>query len=205
MIVKVCGLTRDDISQQLYLLNGIDMVGFNFYRFSPRYIDYKVLRMPDEEKVASVGVFVGEKIDKVKEIVKALSLNYVQLHSLEDQTYINECLEFCKVIKAIGIETVDDIKKAEDFEGCSYLLFDKKSKEHGGTGKKFDWELIKHYEGETPFLIAGGIGPEDVKAIKELNHPMFAGIDINSKFEDSPGIKNVNLIAQFLENLKNEI
>lgn len=203
MIVKVCGLTRDDISQEIYNLNGIGMVGFNFYSHSPRYTNYKTLKVPSgNQKIASVGVFVGETIEKVKEIVEVLSLNYVQLHSLEDQEYINKCLEFCKVIKAVGIETADDIKKSEEFKGCSYILFDKKSKEHGGTGKKFDWELIQNYKGQTPFLLAGGIGLDDINALKKINHPMYAGIDINSKFEDSPGIKNVKLIAQFLENLK---
>lgn len=202
MIIKVCGLTRNDISQKIYHLNGITMVGYNFYPQSARYIDYKVVQIPENDKMATVGVFVGESIDKVKVIVEALSLKYVQLHSLEDQNYINECLKICKVIKAVGIENENDIKKAEEFEGISYLLFDKKSKEYGGTGIKFDWGLLDSYKGKTPFLLAGGIGPEDVKAIREINHPMFAGIDINSKFEDSPGIKNVKLISEFLENLE---
>jgi phosphoribosylanthranilate isomerase len=202
MLVKVCGLTRNDNIEEICSLKGIDMVGFNFYPLSPRFTNFQNLRMSDNPKVTSVGVFVGEKIEKVKEIVEVLSLNYVQLHSLEDQKYIDQCNEFCKVIKAVGIESEKDIKRAKEFTGCTYLLFDKKSKEHGGTGKKFDWDLISKYEGNSPFLLAGGIGPEDVISIKKIDHPMFAGIDINSLFEDSPGIKNVKLISEFLENLE---
>ncbi|HMP31083.1 MAG TPA: phosphoribosylanthranilate isomerase, partial [Saprospiraceae bacterium] len=104
-------------------------------------------------------------------------------------------------IKAVGIESKEDIQQAAAFNNIDYILFDKKSVEHGGTGEKFDWTLLKFYEGETPFFLAGGIGPEDAEKISEINHPKFAGIDINSRFELSPGIKNIKQIKLFLEKI----
>jgi phosphoribosylanthranilate isomerase len=205
MIVKVCGLKDCEITDQLIESNLVDMVGFNFYPISQRYIDPKRIANHNYENILKVGVFVGEDINLVEDISNLLQLNYVQLHNDEDQIYIDQCLSFTKVIKAIGIESVEDIRKANEFENCSYLLFDKKSKEHGGTGQKFDWSLLKHYTGNIPFLLAGGIGPEDVENIKNIDHLKFAGIDINSRFEISPAVKDVKLIKSFLKNLENEI
>ena len=202
MIVKVCGLTDKMITEQLVKGGNVHLLGFNFYKKSPRYIEPEIVEVPQGYPAKRVGVFVDEPVELVKAKVEYLSLNYVQLHSLEDQKYLNECLKFCKVIKAVGIETKEDIKAAEKFEGCSYLLFDKKSTAHGGTGQKFNWNLLHDYQGETPFFLAGGIGPEDVESILALEHPKFAGIDINSRFEISPGIKDVALIEQFLKKLE---
>jgi phosphoribosylanthranilate isomerase len=202
MIVKVCGLKNDTITDQLIDGGMIDMIGFNFYPQSLRYVDPFSFNEKIFKHILTVGVFVGETIEKVEKISYALNLDYVQLHSLEDQAYIDRCNQFAKVIKAIGIETKEDVNQANTIQNCSYLLFDKKSEAHGGTGQKFEWSLLDYYTGETPFLIAGGIGPQDIDKIKSISHPKFAGIDINSRFEHSPAVKSKELIHTFLEKLR---
>lgn len=89
------------------------------------------------------------------------------------------------------------------FEGnVDYFLFDTKTKQHGGSGKKFNWQLLEKYTGNTPFFLSGGIGPDDVEEIKGINHPMLAGVDLNSGFEDEPGLKNIEKLKKFIEEIR---
>jgi len=91
----------------------------------------------------------------------------------------------------------------EPYEGTvDYFLFDTKTKQHGGSGKKFDWEILEKYNGETPFFLSGGIGPDDAENIKQISHPKLAGVDLNSGFEDEPGLKNIEKLKQFIIELK---
>jgi phosphoribosylanthranilate isomerase len=132
-----------------------------------------------------------------------LTLDYVQLHGHESEGYIKECMAVTKIIRAIGVENEDDMKRVADLDYCHFLLFDKKSPAFGGTGVKFDWKLLESYHGEKPFIIAGGISEDDVEQILAIQHPKFSGIDINSKFETTPGIKDTNKIKSFIKALKN--
>jgi phosphoribosylanthranilate isomerase len=202
MIVKVCGLRDIDNLSQIDDLVGVDMIGFNFYKPSPRFVDPTSLLGLTDLHCKSVGVFVDERLDILMNIRGLLNLDYVQLHGHESVSYIRECRAVTKIIKVIGVENKDDLNKATDMEYCDYLLFDKKSPEFGGTGKKFDWALLTAYSGSIPFILAGGIALDDVEKIKAIDHPKFAGVDINSKFEISPAMKDITLIKQFVKALK---
>ena len=177
--------------------------------------------------IPRVGVFVDEDIEKV--VVQSLrfSLNCIQLHGNESREYcedLNQCFKevielFNKeaqknnpdaepfdgriqLIKAISVNSAEDIQKYKDYVGAvDYFLFDTKCKTVGGSGEQFDWSVLDAYDGDVPFMLSGGIGSDDAERVKAIKHPMFGGIDINSKFEKEPGIKDVEKIKKFLEEL----
>ena len=107
-----------------------------------------------------------------------------------------------KVIKAFSIGNEFPSEEVNRYEGvCNYFLFDTKTPQHGGSGRKFNWEILSQYKGNTPFLLSGGISPEDAESIRQFNHPKFIGIDINSKFETNPALKDAELVKIFINKL----
>ncbi|KAA6342591.1 N-(5'-phosphoribosyl)anthranilate isomerase [termite gut metagenome] len=180
---------------------GVDMIGFIFYPKSSRYVEEMPEYLP--QYANRVGVFVNESIESILNIVTCFGLNYVQLHG-------EESAEFCGslsqsnilVIKTFSISQEKDLQAVSMYKGvCNYYLFDTKCDERGGSGKLFDWNILNKYEGQTPFLLSGGISMESIEALKEFTHPRLAGIDINSRFEVSPGMKDVKKIKSFLNKL----
>ncbi|WP_245904068.1 phosphoribosylanthranilate isomerase [Dysgonomonas alginatilytica] len=188
----------------------IDYMGLIFYPKSPRYIqslDSSVLNiLPDN--IDRVGVFVNENIESVLEQINKYKLSVVQLHG-------SEPIEYCSAIraeypnltllKAFNISEEADFFATKEYENvCDFLLFDTKTPQHGGSGIKFDWSILNQYKGKLPFFLSGGISIEDVKAIKDISHPKLYALDLNSKFELEPGLKNIELLEQFINQLKNE-
>lgn len=203
MIIKVCGLRDEENIRQLELLD-IDWMGFIFHSESPRYAGRKLTYIP-EDKI-KIGVFVDINPQVIREITKENHLDAVQLHGTEPPWYcIKLKMDGFKVIKSFGIDPEGKIPNAQlnAYEGkCDYFLFDTKTPKHGGSGMKFNWKEIANYKGETPFILSGGISPEDVEDIKKIDHPKFAGIDINSRFEVSPGFKDIESIKSFIKEFR---
>jgi len=203
MIIKVCGMRDEENIRQLEQLD-IDWMGFIFYQDSPRYAGQIVKYLPSKKK--KVGVFVDQNPQIIRDRAKDNHLFAIQLHGSEPPWYcINLREEGYKVIKSFGIDKDGFIPNAQlnAYEGkCDYFLFDTKTDLHGGSGKKFNWNRLADYKGETPFILSGGISPEDVEEIKSFSHPKFAGIDINSRFEISPAIKDVEAIKTFIKQLR---
>ena len=196
MIVKVCGLTeRTDLAALAEL--PIDWGGFIFVRSSPRYVGRKPLSLPTG--VDRIGVFRDEPAHSVLEIARAWDLRGVQLHGRETPAEARRLRQAgLRVIKAIGVG--DDgagFARARAFsaEDVDYLLFDSPG---GGTGRAFDWGRLVDYRGGLPFLLAGGIGPQSRGQIDDIDHAGFAGVDLNSRFEQAPGTKNLDLLRSFL-------
>lgn len=185
-----------------------DYMGFIFYDKSPRSahgINPDIIKKISK-KIKCVGVFVNESIKNIEKIMQQYALNVVQLHGKESPEMCKELGTKYEVIKSISISSEEDIKDSYAYEkSCNYLLFDTKTPSHGGSGVKFDWELISNYRGNTPFFLSGGITPEDTERVSNISHPLLYGIDINSKFETTPGVKNVeackNFILQIRENI----
>lgn len=184
----------------------VNMLGFIFYSKSPRYVVGKIdpveiAKLPNQ--IARVGVFVNVEIDEIHEMAESFFLTAIQLHG-------NESPELCHELKAEGYTILKafNIAKENNYESyaphCDYFLFDTPSTQHGGTGQKFDWAMLENYKGNTPFLLSGGIGPDDAEALKQIVHPKFAGIDINSKFEMEPGVKDMSLIGKFMDEIKHK-
>tara|TARA_Y200000002_G_scaffold255856_1_gene212264 strand:+ start:1642 stop:2259 length:618 start_codon:yes stop_codon:yes gene_type:complete len=200
MRVKVCGLNNKSDLLTMSKLK-VDFFGFIFYKKSPRYFfDYP---LDIDKDLNSVGVFVNESLKKISEIVETLSLNYVQLHGNEDVKYCKQIQKKCKVIKVFRVEkeiNIDLIKKFYDC--CDIILFDTFTKKYGGSGKKFDWDILIKNEIKKNFILSGGIDFDDIEKIKYLKekNSFFYGIDLNSRFEIEPGKKNNNKIEKFLKN-----
>ena len=199
MKIKVCGMRDAENIREVENL-GIDMMGFIFWPKSKRYVSEKPEHLPISCK--RVGVFVDENIDKVRHIADKYALDIIQLHGSESPEYAQELREW-KVIKAFNIATKEDLELTKPYEGIvDYFLFDTKGQSVGGNGEKFDWSVLDHYDGKTPFLLSGGIGPDDAERVKKFNHPKCIGIDLNSRFEISPGLKDVKKLKRFIEKLK---
>jgi len=183
----------------------IHMVGLNFYPASKRYIapDHAADSFDDlSEDIELVGVFVQEEFDIVTAYINSYQLDYVQLHGGESSLYCQCMKDLAGVIKVFSVDEDFDFSSTQEFSGMDYFLFDTKTKDYGGSGRKFEWEKLNEYQGDTPFLLAGGIGPNDADSILKLKHNQFAGVDLNSRFEDSPAVKNIDLIDKFIKATK---
>ena len=203
MIIKVCGMRDAANIRELELLD-IDWMGFIFYPGSPRYVERSLDYIPS--KVKKIGVFVDQDLQIVREKAKQNKLDAIQLHGSEPPRYcIDLHEEGYKVIKSFGIDEdgLIPLAQLDAYEGkCDYFLFDRKTTLHGGSGRKFDWSRLSDYQGDTPFLLSGGISPEDVEEIKSFVHPRFAGIDINSRFEIEPALKDIERIKKFIKEFR---
>ena len=180
----------------------IHYMGMIFFKKSPRNIEKPVAKELTNE-VKRIGVFVNEEIHIVLEKAKQYNLDYIQLHGGESLSYCTVISESgLKIIKVFSVDKDFDFDQTKEFnEIAEYFLFDTKGETHGGTGKSFDWSVLQNYKGDKPFFLGGGIGPESIQAIKELNHPKLFALDLNSKFEINPGLKNIELLENFISEL----
>jgi phosphoribosylanthranilate isomerase len=200
-LVKVCGMRDAENIREVEAL-GIDLMGFIFWPKSSRYVSERPAYLPTNCK--RVGVFVDEDIETVRRIVDDYALNYIQLHGHESRAYCAQ-LKGLKLIKAISVSGQDDIATYKTYEGLvDYFLFDTKCPSVGGSGQQFDWSVLSAYDGNTPFLLSGGIGPDDAERVKAFHHSKCIGIDLNSRFEIAPGLKDINKLKDFLNALNNE-
>lgn len=194
----------------------IDWMGLIFYEKSKRNVPNsaaKEILAASEDKVSRVGVFVNEDIDTIIQKVAKFKLEYVQLHGKEspDDCYdllaksakTFGCGDDLKIIKAFSVdENFDfDITKAYT-PYVEYFLFDTKGKNPGGNGFVFDWTLLKKYKGTLPFLLSGGLDEFSAKAVKALDLPQLVGVDVNSKFEIEPALKDVEMVSRFVTELE---
>lgn len=201
--LKVCGM-RDPINISGLVQIKPDFIGFIFYPKSPRFVNEidedVLLRIPISIK--KVGVFVNEPTSSILEKAKKYGLHYVQLHgdeSIEEAVELNE--KGLKVIKVFRL--MDSLPVlTKKYEGIAeYFLFDTASSNYGGSGRHFDWNLLKNYNLETPFLLSGGIQLEDLDRIKSLEIEKLVGIDVNSRFEKEPGLKDLEMVKALKKEL----
>jgi phosphoribosylanthranilate isomerase len=204
--IKVCGMRQSDNIRQVEAL-GIDMMGFIFWEPSTRYVAQKPDYLP---ACARTGVFVNASPEYILSTVRTYGLSYVQLHGQESPEFCHHLrqnlnqsgLASVQLIKAFSISTPEDLASVQKYENlCHFLLFDTKTPLPGGSGKQFEWQILQHYSGTLPFLLSGGIGPNDTHRLQEFHHPLCVGIDLNSRFEISPGLKDATLLKNFLTQL----
>lgn len=205
MKIKVCGM-RDGVNVAEVASLGIDYMGFIFYPPSPRDCSGMKEWIPGglPEGVKGVMVSVNMPEDELFAIVKRYGFDTVQLHGDESPDVCRGLKERgLTVFKALGLHDSKSLKETSRYEGSiDMFVFDTASSKRGGTGKKFDWSLLAEYDGETPFLLSGGIGLEDVAEINRIEHPKFAGVDLNSRFEIAPGVKDAVLVKTFIKEIK---
>ncbi|MFN8290966.1 MAG: phosphoribosylanthranilate isomerase [Chitinophagaceae bacterium] len=203
MNIKVCGITEMKQLQQLDGLD-VDFAGLIFYKESPRYaggkLDAREVKKADFD-LKKVGVFVNPEMIDVLDAIDDYGLEVVQLHGDESPEMCEDLSSEVEVIKAFRISGGEDIDKlvAPYDAVCDYYLFDTDGlkESFGGTGKQFDWSVLSKAKIEKPFFLSGGIGVEDAARIKAFKHPDLFGVDINSRFETAPGVKDMSKVLQF--------
>lgn len=193
--IKICGMKFPENILEVGVLLP-DFIGFIFWEKSSRFFDGEMPRLP--KSIKKVGVFVNESLEIVVTKIKKYKLDCIQLHG-------EESVEFCQNLKETPIEIIKvfsikdnfNFEVLKEFESvCDYFLFDTKGELPGGNGTTFDWNLLKKYPSNKPFFLSGGIGIEEIKLLKIINLPVY-GIDVNSKFETEPGLKNIKLLKSF--------
>ena len=203
MKLKICGMKYpENITEVGSLLP--DYMGFIFWEKSARYFDGIIPELP--KSIKKVGVFVNTSQEEILKKIEKYDLQAIQLHG-------QESVEFClnlkaeigteiEIIKVFSVKDDFDFRDLKPFEAvCDYFLFDTKGKLPGGNGTTFDWKVLENYPSTKPFFLSGGIGIQELEAVKEItktNLPIYA-IDVNSKFEIEPGLKNINLLRTILE------
>jgi len=210
MNIKVCGITQFKQLQQLDALN-IDYAGLIFYKDSARYMGDKLSGKQVKEAdfdIKKVGVFVNPGYSELLDAIDEYGLDIVQLHGNETPEMCEELSAEVEVIKAFriaGAESINIDEMVMPYDAvCDFYLFDTAGlkESFGGTGQQFDWKILKKAKIEKPFFLSGGIGPDDVQKVRSFSHPDFFAIDINSKFETAPGVKDIAAILKFLQGFK---
>jgi len=209
MRIKVCGMTLPEQVQKLPDI-GATFAGFIFYPKSPRYV-FRHLTSAQIKKINTinkVGVFVNSSVEEVLLMVDECRLHMVQLHGDESPKYCERIADYVSVVKAFRLSDNDSIEWMirPYMDVCDMFMFDTMGAGYGGTGKKFDWNILKGSNIGKPFFLSGGIQAEDTTALREFeNEPvskaLFA-VDINSKFETSPGVKDMKKVEKFINELK---
>jgi phosphoribosylanthranilate isomerase len=203
MKIKVCGLKHVNNIDELYQ-SGVRMMGFIFFEKSKRFIatkDRETLFAKIPMDVEKVGVFVNSNITEVINAIKEYKLDYVQLHGEESNEYCREIRSYAKVIKAFRVGEHFNFNDIASYTDADVYLFDAKGKEYGGNGIQYDWNILQQYNSKTPFLLSGGIGPDDADGINAFRHERFFGIDVNSGFEIEPGLKDATKVKTFINQL----
>lgn len=200
--IKICGMKYPENITAIAALQP-DYLGFIFYKKSARYFDGMLPELP--KTIKKTGVFVDADLETVLDTIKRYDLQAVQLHGSESP-------EMCvalrnnaaiTIIKTFSIDSAFDFSRLSEYETvCDYYLFDTKGRFPGGNGFAFDWKILKQYSSSKPYFLSGGIGPDDSKAILESGLTPYA-IDINSKFETAPGLKDIDLCRQAVITLRN--
>jgi phosphoribosylanthranilate isomerase len=204
MEIKVCGITNNMNLREIALLKP-DFMGFIFHESSPRDITSKIGQLQLSSippAVKKVAVMVDQPFEKARSIILKYGFEAVQLHGEEDPGYCSRLMQDCKVIKAFRIKEglPPDLP---EYEGhCHYFLFDAKGQFPGGNGIKFNHEILKNYTLATPFILSGGIGDYDLPYLLSVDLAGMAGIDLNSRFELSPGYKSVSSLRVFIRRIR---
>ena len=232
MIIKVCGMRETENIRQVAALGVdmmgfifwpesprfVKMISAQA-GIIPDYSEERLRKMRNKTQASAsaenrpkrVGVFVDEMPQSIVTRMYNYELDFVQLHGNESavmienlkRTLIPDIAPDIKIIKALSIREKDDVKRWREYEGAAdMLLFDTKCKTVGGSGEQFDWSVLESYDGNIPFLLSGGIGPEDAERVLRFSHPQFAGIDLNSRFEISPALKDVEKLKTFIQTIR---
>jgi len=203
MKIKVCGM-RDQNNINSVAQIPVDILGFIFYAKSKRFVgdDFNITFPANTLKT---GVFVNETIENILSLEQRYSLDFLQIHGDESADYCNELAGKTKaqVVKAFQVYEEFDFTLLKAYQPyCNYFLFDTKCSTYGGSGKKFNWSVLDKYTLNTPFFLSGGIGEDDAEIIAGFKHPQLFALDLNSKFEIEPALKDVAALKRFVEKVR---
>ncbi|MES2277345.1 MAG: phosphoribosylanthranilate isomerase [Bacteroidota bacterium] len=203
MKIKVCGLREAGNIAAVGALKP-DYMGFIWYTQSPRY----VYRLPKDvlaslpAGIVKTAVFVNENVDIISALIHEFNFNAVQLHGQESPEICAELKQEVQVLKAFGVDEHFDFGQLEAYVGkVDYFLFDTKTEKHGGSGRIFNWDVLNEYKLDVPFFLSGGLSLDNLAEIKNIKHPALYGVDLNSRFETTPGMKDIDKLKQAFEML----
>ena len=205
MKIKVCGLRDADNIKAVAALEP-DYMGFIFYNKTPRFVDDIAVDILDAipSHINKTAVFVDESAKKILALIDKYNFDFVQLHGNETPAFCKALGDQAIIIKAFGVNNEFDFIQLSKYKNkVDLFLFDAKTDIHGGSGKTFDWGVLDKYKMDIPFFLSGGLSPDNLEEVKKITHPQFYGVDLNSKFETSPGIKDVEKLEKAFTMLKN--
>ena len=204
MKIKVCGL-RDPENIKAIVALEPDYMGFIFYKSTPRFVGDLAVEILNAipSNIIKTAVFVNEDADHINSIIDKYKFDAIQLHGNEGPEVCAMFKGRVQVIKAFGISEEFDFEDLYAYvDHVDYFLFDTKTTIHGGSGETYDWSLLNNYKFDIPFFLSGGLSPENLESVKDIDHPQFYGVDLNSRFELSPALKNIEKLDIAFEMLK---
>jgi phosphoribosylanthranilate isomerase len=206
MKIKVCGLRDPENIEQVVKLRP-NYVGFIFYDKSPRFVD----EMPVEllkaipAPIIKTAVFVNETAENIETLIAKYNFDAIQLHGSENPAFCALFKGKIKVIKAFGLSPEFDFTELHAYaDYVDLFLFDTKTSSHGGSGEIFDWTILDKYDQDRPFFLSGGLSLDNLDEVKNITHPQFYGVDLNSRFEIQPGLKNIDKLKTAFNLLKQD-
>jgi len=186
---------------------GPDYVGFICYGLSPRYI----AELPGDvlkalpANIRKTAVFVNESAEIINSLIDKYTFDVIQLHGDESAEFSNSFRNRVTVFKAFGLDDDFNFNRLAAYENkVDYFLFDTKTVAYGGSGKTFNWEMLNNYKLAVPFFLSGGISLDNLDEIKKISHPQFYGVDLNSRFETAPGVKDISKLKQAFDIIKKQ-
>lgn len=203
MKIKVCGL-RDRDNIKAVAAFAPDYMGFICYAPSPRYVnDLPVDVLADlPTDIRKTAVFVDERKETINGLIDAFGFDAIQLHGSESPAFANSFRDKVTVFKAFGINADFDFERLNNYaDKVDYFLFDTKTDLYGGSGKTFDWSILDKYKLNIPFFLSGGLSLDNLEEVNTITHPQFYGVDLNSKFETSPGVKDIEKLKKAFDML----
>lgn len=206
MEIKVCGMRDPENIRELIDQVKPDWMGLIFYPKSPRFVSDQSANQIAGFPVKKVGVFVNEAEEEILKRIKDFDLSAVQLHGQETPDFVESLSKrtSAEIWKVISVQDQIDWQSLKSYlPFVSKFLFDTATSAHGGSGQKFDWKVLETYPFDKGFLLSGGLDEESVEEISALAEklPQLQGVDLNSKFEDSPGMKNIGILKKFKKRL----
>ncbi|MDB5031451.1 phosphoribosylanthranilate isomerase [Mucilaginibacter sp.] len=204
MKIKVCGLKYPDNIKAVADLDP-DYIGFICYDRSPRFVS----EVPADAlnglaaSILKTAVFVDENEQEINRLIEEFGFDAIQLHGQETPEFANSFRNKVTVIKAFGLNEDFDFNQLNDYIGkIDYFLFDTKTDMYGGSGKTFNWKVLDKYKLNMPFFLSGGLNLDNLEQVTKIVHPQFYGVDLNSKFETAPGMKDIKKLKQAFNLLK---
>lgn len=203
MKVKVCGLKYPDNIKPVAAL-APDYMGFICYKKSPRYIEDLdeefIATLP--ESILKTGVFVNQSFEAINKLLNKYEFDVVQLHGTETPQLCARLRKRVVVIKAFGVDADFDFERLQPYlESVDYFLFDTKTPVHGGSGQTFNWDILDGYKYDVPFFLSGGLSQDNLAEAAKLKHPMLHGVDLNSRYEVSPGLKDISKLTEAFDTI----
>jgi len=198
MKIKVCGL-RDKENIKAITALAPDYMGFICYEPSPRYVkDIPADILANLPAVIyKTAVFVDESKETITRLIEQYGFNAIQLHGSESPEFADSFRNRVTVFKAFGLSADFDFERLNNYANkVDYFLFDTKTDLHGGSGKTFDWSILNKYKLNVPFFLSGGLGLDNLEEVAQIEHPQFHGVDLNSKFETAPGLKDIEKLKK---------